>query len=424
MNTKYFALAALLISTGWSSQVVYKNHLSYMKSKAIVSRSIASQFNELNMSNIKDESLDIKEQVKKLTRSKEDLVLELKSMSLKDLAKDSREMKIQEIKEVRNQMRKRLAKAELFITKTKRDVSIEPKTEIEKVDDVDTQEKLQESDGIDDPEIIHKDSESASIESPEKDIKLISEVNDSLQASRKTLDEFNIIDFEITLDQAIEIAMQEKIAEQEKNLGDLNSRICSQNEKIESLTTKLEKLIKDKEKVVDELDENDKDKKKKSDKEVDIASLFNPAFFMNPSQFFAQGLFSTQQNSNSNSSFLNSSPQMGGMDMNFLMLTNLLGKNTGMGAFGGRTNITYSPVYYNNQGYSLPTSLNNLGPGNLNYHNGQIGTPNQGQQLIQNPFGLNQNNLQIPSYPRSNALQTNNTSTHNAMGIAPNSQAL
>ncbi len=397
MNTRYFVLAALLVSTGWSSQVAYKSHLAQIESKAFVSRSIASQLDELNMSNIKDESIEIRELAKELKSSKEDLIEELKAKTLKEIAKGSREKKIKEIEDIRNQIRDRLSKAELFVTKIERNVQPEPKGDGEASV---AEETFQESDVIDDP-----------LESPEKDAQLISEVSKSLQDSRAIVDEFNIVDFKIILDEAIEVAMQEKIVEQEKSLSDLNSRICSQNEKIDSLTTKLEKLLEDKEKVVDELDEDELKDKKKKEAEMSLASLFNPALFMSPSQFFSQGLFANQQNTGPDYSFLNSSPQMGGMDMNFLMLTSLLGQNTGIGALGGRTNITYSPVYYNNQGYTVPTSLSNHGSGDFSFHNGQMGIPSQTMQ-------------QFPSFPRSNALQTNNAVGVQSMDILPNSQLL
>ncbi len=419
MSSRYFVLAAVLLSTGWSSRVAYKSHLSHMKSRAIVSRSIASQLDQLNMNNIKEEAQKINEMTKKLSQSKEDLIAELKHSSLKELIKDSKEEKIKNIKDIRDQLRERLSKAELFVAKIERDVAPEPK-EVPEVESqlIGEEEKFQESDEIDAPEITLNDK-------AKEGSKLLSEVNKSLQASRKIVDEFNIVDFEMKLDQALEVAMQEKAVEQERNLGDLNSKICSQNEKIDSLTEKLEKLLKDKEKVVEEMDEDDKDKKKEEKDNQLMAGYLNPALFMSPSQFFGQGLFAQQQNSGPDLSFLNSSPQMGGMDMNFLMLTSLLGQNTGMGALGGRTNITYSPVYYNNQGYSVPTSMSNLGSGNFSLQQGLPGMPGgQVQQQLQNPFALDQNGQMIPSFPRSNALQSNNTSTHLGMGITPNSQAL
>lgn len=393
MKTKYLVAAAVVIGSGWSSQVTYNKSLALIKAQTSISRAIASesQKDKLTLKNIKDEASAIGHLSKNLIQSKEDLIAELKQASLTDLIdKDkSKKDKLSKIKKIREQLRVRLAKAELFVSQNSK-----PKGANKKIS------------------------------------KMLDKVDTSLKNSRKIVDEFNIVDFEIKLENAREVAEKEKAVEIERNMGDLNSKLCTQDKKIDSLTSKLEKLLKDKEKVVSKIDEKKNDEDKKGKKDQNIASLFNPAFFMNPAQFFGQGLFANQQKSGSNYSFLNNSPAMGGMDMNFLMLSGLLGQNTGMGLIGGgRTSINYSPIYYNNQGYSSPSSgFPGQNFGTLNFQPSQNVTlgmqMQQQQQQFQSPFGLNQNASMIPSFPRSNALQSNNTSTNTAMRITPNAQRL
>ncbi len=460
MKSRHLVLAAVLISSGWSSQVAYKKYLSKVELRAQVSRSIASQLEQLSHSNIEIEAEEIKNLSKKLIQSKEALLKDLRNESLKDLIHHSKEQKIKDIKKVKASLSARLEKAELFIAKAQIDVrpaqkedtaqSIEVVEEADKVSqsaqipappqghpqghaggpphhpdrmDGADEEQFQESDHIDDSnisEIAPPKEESK----PEVEKKTISrEIRESIAASRKTLDEFNIVDFELKVDEAISVVMEEKSVEQDTNLAELNSRVCSQNEKIESLTEKLEKLLEDKEKVVKEMD----DKKENSRNENGMMNpyLF-PSMFMSPSQFFSQGF--SPMSSGPDYSFLNQSQgsSMGGMDMNFLMLTSLLGQSSGFGALGGGTNLNYSPVY--NQNYSVPSSFINSGDGNTMAMQMPQGMQNhQNQQMMSNPFAQNQTmdqNQVLPTYPRSNGLQTNNTSTHMGMGIGPNAQKL
>ena len=459
MKSRHLVLAAVLISSGWSSQVAYKKYLTKVELRAQVSRSIASQLEQLSHSNIEQEAEDIKNLSKKFIQSKEALLKDLRNESLKDLIHHSKEQRIKEIKKVKASLSTRLEKAELFIAKAQIDArpaqkedTTQQREEAKEVDQADKvsesaqrpappqdhpdralhhpdhkdgadEELFQESDNIDDAHVSEMAPREESKPEDEKN-SIFKDIRESIAASRKTLDEFNIVDFELKIDEAISVVMEEKSIEQDTNLEELNSRVCSQNEKIESLTERLEKLLEDKEKVVKEMD----DKKENARNENGMMNpyLF-PSMFMSPSQFFSQGF--SPMSSGPDYSFLNQAQgsNMGGMDMNFLMLTSLLGQNTGFGALGGGgTNLNYSPVY--NQNYSVPSSFINSGDGNtMGMQMPQRMQGNQNQQMMGNPFAQNQNmnqNQVLPTYPRSNGLQTNNTSTHMGMGIGPNAQNL
>ena len=418
MKCRQFVVAAALFSAGWSSQVAYQNYMASVQLRAHISRHIPSEGNVvISMDNIEIEAKDISTLSKELKKSKEDMVIELREISTSTLeAHETRENHSKEMKNKVESLRLRLQEAETLLAKNK----IEHRPE----------EVHGESDDVDPPKHEPKDKEG---------MPNLKEIEESIAESRKIVDEFNIVDFEKSFDEALGIVMQERIMTDQDRIVSLESKICSQNAKIETLTDKLEELLKDKEKVVKEMDDEDKDKKnkeKKDKKDKDdqdamrqmMAHMFGGGMFMSPSQFFSGGMFQQQPSQGPDYSFLSNSSQMGGMDMNFLMLTSLLGQNTGMGVIGGRTNINYSPIYNNNQSYSVPSAFVNSGSGNFGFPMGGQAQQMQGQgqqaQMFQSPSALtNDGNVgqMMPSFPRSNALGTNNTSTHQAMGgIAPN----
>ena len=422
MKCRQFVVAAALFSAGWSSQVAYQNYMARVEMRAHISRNIASEENVvISMDNIEIEAKDISILAKEIKRTKEDIIIELRELSTATLeANKVREDHSKEMKNKVESLRLRLQEAETVLAKN----NIEHKPE----------EIHRESDDVDPPKHEPKDKEG---------IPNLKEIEDSIAQSRKIVDEFNIVDFEKSFDEALGIVMQERTMTDQDRIVSLESKICSQNAKIETLTDKLEELLKDKEKVVKEMDDEDKDKKDKKgkkdkkDKNDDqdamrqmMAQMFGGGMFMGPAQFFSGGMFQQPQvqSQGPDYSFLSNSSQMGGMDMNFLMLTSLLGQNTGMGSIGGRTNINYSPIYNNNQNYSVPSAFVNSGSGNFGFPMGGQAQQMQGQgqqaQMFQSPFALtNDGNVgqMMPSFPRSNALGTNNTSTHQAMGgIAPN----
>ncbi len=423
MKSRQLVIAAVLFSSGWSSQVAYQNYIAGVKARAHISRNIASQESaELSLKNIEAEAKELSELSKAIIKSKEDLISELRGKELKDTPQVIREKLSKDIKDEVEAIRSRLQKAETFIAQHKVD---------HKIEDV-----QHESDIIDQP--VHEPKDM-----PKGDMVPLKEIEESIASSRKIIDEFNIVDFEKSIDEALAVVMEERTITDEDRIIGLESKICSQNAKIDSLTSRLEELLKDKKKVVKEMDDEDKEDKEKKDKkdknkdtQLDLqrqmmANMINQGMFMNPAQFFSGGMFSQPQSQGPDFSFLSNSSQMGGMDMNFLMLTSLLGQNTGMGLIGGRTNINYSPIYNNNQSYSVPSAFVNSGSGNFGVPFMNQGQMMQGQtsgQQMQmpmgNPFGLSgdaANGQMIPSFPRSNALGTNNTSTHQAMGgIAPN----
>lgn len=418
MKSRHLVLAAVLLSSGWSSQVAYKKHLTEVRSKAHASRSIASQLEQLSLENIEEEAQEISNLSLKLKRSKEELVEELKKQDVKDLIRNAKKDKLDEIAKTRDLLMNRLQKAEQFISElnfpARDQITRVPVEHRENLADK-AESEFQESDGVDAPPV-----------APPRPLENKEEIEKLLADSRKRVDEFNIVDFENTLDEALIITLEEKSIAKDIELERLESRVCSQKSELESLTAKVERLLKDKEEVVDEMDDKKKDKEKLKNSEY--ANYLHPALFMNPSQFFSQGFMGTSQGPDY--SFLSqSSPfgNMGGMDMNFLMLTSMLNQNSGFGSFGGKSQLTYAPIYNNNQTYAVPSSFINQGQGAMNLPlNGQAQNM-QGDPMMMNPFIQQQGEStqgMIPSYPRSNALQSNNMATQNNPGLSVNAQKL
>lgn len=175
----------------------------------------------------------------------------------------------------------------------------------------------------------------------------VSALRESLQSqSSEFAPELNAID------ENIKRKIEEKTLAQQQMLDDLSSNICEQNRTLSSLTSKIEELLKDKKKVVDAAD--DEDESKDEDRDASLArtlammNAFSSQFTMTPSAFFNApapiGLQSTEN------------PL--GIDMNFLMMTNML---TGSNGFGPRANINYAPVYNQQRTYYGMPSLTNFG---------------------------------------------------------------
>ncbi len=345
MKVHHLAVAAMLLGTGWSTNVVYEYQTGQSLWRGVASEEVV----QITIDNLE-------EQFEKL-------------VELKEATKEKQ--------------------ADIDTKIAKEDVNLEQIIELRDVDSKDLNTKNDAFNG-------QADRIRAFIEGLEGQV---------AQSSQERFDEIMAEDVltssHITLYQAIEKKLEEKTLAQQKVLDELSTGICEQNRQLSSLTSKIEELLEDKKKVVDAADDEEEeeeeateeDEQAKLERQIALMSAFSSNFVMPPSTFF-----NTQQPIG-----LASESNPLGVDVNFMMMANML---TGSNGFGPRASINYAPVYNQQRTYYGMPSLTNysgdailgntllegqsntgLNPGylraiqgNLNAENGPIFTRGNGLQ--------------------------------------------
>lgn len=284
MKVHHMAVAAILLGTGWSTNVVYK----YSQSHQERARVIASQEKDVTHENASVRiqetekiSNDLSEKVDAINK-----VLEQENPSLSDLieVRESNEADVHE-----------LYRAHL-----------DDKTNYKNYFDNNTGDSQQ-----------------------------VAEIGKRYGVAVTKVEELEISKLMNKLNEKIQREAEKKTAAQEEALKELSANICEQNRELSSLTSSIKELIKDKEDVVDEVEEREG---LSVEDALAMFSSFSMPYQMNPSDFFAQ----TQPIG------LQSQQNPLGLDMNFLMMTNMLANTNG---FGPRASINYAPVYNQQRSY-------------------------------------------------------------------------
>lgn len=174
------------------------------------------------------------------------------------------------------------------------------------------------------------------------DLKNISSILDKVQG----------IELEVLagdLKDSITSALEDKAIAQNEIIENLSESVCKQNRELSSLTTKIEDLLEKQEKVFAKVEENEKEQTPNESLGMDPNLLFQAfasAFAMPPQNFFSAPQYTG----------LASESNPMGLDMNFLMMTQMLSQSSG---FGPRSNIHYAPVYNQQRTYNgMPQMFN------------------------------------------------------------------
>lgn len=174
-----------------------------------------------------------------------------------------------------------------------------------------------------------------------EDLKNISGILDKVQDI-----ELDVISGDVK--ENIKKALEEKAIAQSNLIEDLSESVCRQNRELSSLTTKIEDLLEKQEKVFAKVEEEE-EAKSQNQLAVDpnlLYQAFASAFTMP-----AQSFFEAPQPMG-----LASEANPMGLDMNFLLMTQMLSQSSG---FGPRSNVHYAPVYNQQRTYyGMPQMYN------------------------------------------------------------------
>lgn len=303
MKVHHVAVMAMLLGTGWSTNVVYE----YQTGQSLW-RGVASEEVVITIDNVASEVEKLEENSKKFSEKAKEIIAssDKEGVSLAELV----ELKNNDLKEIK----------ELYSS----------------VNTFNLEQFLNEA-GEDDA------------------VKALSER--VIAAKELANVEENYQKFS-AIEERIKKMVEEQTVAQQQTLDDLSTNICEQNRTLSSLTSKIEELLKDKKKVVDAADEDEDEKEEDEEKDDEaqarferqmaLMKAFSSNFMMSPSAFFnASAPVGLQSESN---------PL--GVDMNFMMMANML---TGSNGFGPRANINYAPVYNQQRSYLGMPSMTNFG---------------------------------------------------------------
>ena len=298
MKVHHMAAAAILLGTGWSTNVVYE----YSQSHQERARVIASQENEVTHENastrIQETETLADNLVEKVSAIK--AVVENEESSLNDL------IKVREENEADVH--------ELYRT------HLDDKTTYKNYFDNNTGDSQQ-----------------------------VAEIGKRYGTAVTKVEELEVSKLMNKLNETIQREAEKKTAAQEQALKELSANICEQNRELSSLTASIKDLIKDKEDVVDEVEEREGPSIEET---LAMFSAFSMPYQMSPSAFFAQ----------SQPVGLQSQENPLGLDMNFLMMTNMLANTNG---FGPRASINYAPVYNQQRTYYGMPQFSHIGNDNM-----------------------------------------------------------
>ncbi|MCF8058778.1 MAG: hypothetical protein K9K67_05750 [Bacteriovoracaceae bacterium] len=180
---------------------------------------------------------------------------------------------------------------------------------------------------------------------------MVTEAGKRLGVVHNQLKDLELVKLSVDLSGAIEKAIEEKTIAQEKALNDINTSICEQNRELSSLSSKIEKLIQDKEKVVAEVSTEEASSSDGQMSTLDTIALIRA--FSQPYQMNANDFFNASQPMG-----LASQQNPMGLDMNFLMMTKML---AGSNPFAPAPSINYAPVYNQQRTYMGMPSMTNFG---------------------------------------------------------------
>lgn len=306
MKVHHVAVMAMLLGTGWSTNVVYE-----FKTGQSLWRGVASEEVVITIDNVASEVEKLEENSKKFSdKAKE--ILEVSDKEDVSLAKlvELKNNDLKEIKELYSSLN--TFKIEQFLNEAGEDDAVKALSER-----------------------VIAAKELANVE--------------------ENMPKFSAIE------ERIKKMVEEQTVAQQKTLDDLSTNICEQNRTLSSLTSKIEELLKDKKKVVDAADDDgDKDEDDDKDEEKDdeaqarferqlaLMKAFSSNFVMPPSTFF----------NTASPIGLQSATNPLGVDVNFMMMANML---TGSNGFGPRANINYAPVYNQQKSYIGMPSMTNFG---------------------------------------------------------------
>lgn len=300
MKVHHVAVMAMLLGTGWSTNVVYE-----YKTGQSLWRGVASEEVVITIDNVASEVEKLEENSKKFSdKAKE--ILE---------ASDKEDVSLAELVELKNNDLKEVK--ELYSSLNTFKI-----------------EQFLDEAGEDDA---------------------VKALSDRVIAAKELANlEENFQRFS-AIEERIKKMVEEQTVAQQQTLDDLSTNICEQNRTLSSLTSKIEELLKDKKKVVDAADEDEKEDEEKDDeaqarfeRQMALMKAFSSNFTMSPSAFF-----------NSAAPIgLQSETNPLGVDMNFMMMANML---TGSNGFGPRANINYAPVYNQQRSYFGMPSMTNFG---------------------------------------------------------------
>lgn len=209
------------------------------------------------------------------------------------------------------------------------------------------------------------------------------EVQKGLQGYLDGLNSSELVEISLKLENSIEKALERKAVAQEKQLDELTASICEQNRTLSSLTSKIESLIQDKEVVISEVKDETVDQTPSA---LELLMAFQRPYTMDAASFFnAPAPIGLQSASN---------PL--GLDMNFLMMTQMLTNSSGLGP---RANINYAPVYHQNRNYNGMPSMMNYG--------GNMANPFSNQPQNRGPLqGIESGFNFVPQFQRGNVTPT------------------
>jgi len=332
---KHHALFALcLLSTGFSTNVVYQ----YQSEQGLF-RSIASDKVEITMENILSEVEQLKESAESMKSDRDEIKAYLEG--------EKSEQKLESLLSLRDDKFKNIRETVLKNRKVRKAIKV-------------------------------------FIDENQGEIK--EEVQKGLQGYLDGLNSSELVEISLKLENSIEKALERKAVAQEKQLDELSASICEQNRTLSSLTSKIESLIQDKKNVISEVKDNTATSVDKTPSALELLMAFQRPYAMDAANFFnAPAPIGLQSEAN---------PL--GLDMNFLMMTQMLTNSSG---FGPRANINYAPVYHQNRNYNGMPSMMNFGSDMANPFSNQV--QNRGPlQGIESGFNF------VPQFQRGNVTPT------------------
>lgn len=303
MKTRHLAIAAFLLGTGWSTNVVYEYQTGQPLWRGVASEEVV----EVNIDNISSHIAKMEKWANEIVSLRDTIRenIDAEDLKLENLL-SNRDKDLKDLKSSLSEHR--VAKAAL-----NKFLGINQKGEV------------------------------------------ITEVGKRLGVVNDQLRQLELVKLSVDLSGAIEKAIEKKTLAQEQALREINTSICEQNRELSSLSSRVEKLIQDKEEVVAKVSRGDHQEEVINDdgqmSTADTIALIRA--FSQPYQMNANDFFNAQQPIG-----LASQQNPMGLDMNFLMMTKML---TGSSIFSPRASIKYAPVYNQQRTYMGMPSMTNFG---------------------------------------------------------------